>query len=209
VWLIAGVLLFVLLAAYVSGGETQALDRKLLLSMRSSEDPSRPAGPHILREVARDVTALGSVTVLTILIAAVGAYFVLDGRTRMGVYVWVSAGSGAILGSILKWIFQRPRPELELRLVPAASTSFPSGHSMLAAVSYLTLGVLLASTTRKRRLKVFFLALAVLLTVSVGVTRVYLGVHWPTDVLAGWLAGALWAFVCRISERWIGVEPPQ
>ncbi len=204
----AGILCFAMIAGEVQEGDTRAFDRKVLLALRNPHDAMlQPMGPPAVQEAARDVTALGGVTVLALLIVSVGGYYVLDGRTRMGMYVWLSVGSGLILGTLLKLIFNRPRPDLVPHSVYAASTSFPSGHSMLAAVSYLTLGTLLASSTSKKRLKIYFMVLAVGFTVAVGISRVYLGVHWPTDVLAGWIAGAAWAAFCWLAERWFGLRP--
>ena len=201
--LAAGIWAFVALAGEVMEGETQSFDRKLLLAMRDSSDPSQPRGTHAIREAARDVTALGGFTVLTVLILSVGGYFVLDGRSRMGIYIWLSVGSGMLLSTILKALFNRPRPDLVPHAVYVSSSSFPSGHSMLSAVAYLTLGALLARSSEKKRLKAYFLILSIVLTVAVGVSRVYLGVHWPTDVLAGWTAGAVWAALCWIVARWL------
>jgi undecaprenyl-diphosphatase len=203
----AGILGFAMIAGEVQEGDTQAFDRKALLALRNPHDVMQPIGPPAVQEAARDVTALGGVTVLALLIASVGGYFVLDGRTRMGMYVWLSVGSGLVLGTLLKLIFNRPRPDLVPHSVYVTSTSFPSGHSMLAAVSYLTLGTLLASSTSKKRLKIYFMVLALGITVAVGISRVYLGVHWPTDVLAGWMAGAVWAAFCWLAERWFGLRP--
>jgi undecaprenyl-diphosphatase len=76
------------------------------------------------------------------------------------------------------------------------SASFPNGHSMLAAVVYLTIGALIARFRPDPRVKIYALTLAAITTILVGISRVYLGVHWPTDMLAGWMIGAAWALIC-------------
>ena len=91
--------------------------------------------------------------------------------------------------------------------------SFPSGHAALSAVCYLTLGVLLAQTQASRTLRIYFIATAMVLTLLVGVTRIYLGVHYPTDVLAGWCFGIAWALICwtvmSYFQRRGEIEPPE
>jgi undecaprenyl-diphosphatase len=116
-------------------------------------------------------------------------------------FVFGATSSGFALSVALKALFRRPRPEVVPHLMRAYSSSFPSGHSMISAVVYLTLGVLLAQLVHRRLLKFYFLMLAVLLTVLVGVSRVYLGVHYPTDVLAGWTAGLVWAVLGWLVQR--------
>ena len=119
----------------------------------------------------------------------------------MGVFVFASVVSGTLVSLVLKSLFERPRPELVPRAADILTASFPSGHSMLSAVVYLTLGALLARSQPRKRLKAYFLLLGLLLTLMIGVSRVYLGVHWPTDVLAGWTAGASWAILCWLVAR--------
>jgi undecaprenyl-diphosphatase len=119
----------------------------------------------------------------------------------MAAFAAASVIGGAILSNLLKDFFQRPRPEIVPHLAYAANTSFPSGHSMMSAVTYLTLAALLARSQERRRIKAYFLLLAVLITFLVGVSRIYLGVHWPTDVLAGWTAGTTWALLCWLVAR--------
>ena len=197
---VAGVWSFVLIADEVSHGYTQAFDRKLLLAMRRPGDLA-PIGPPFFEEAARDLTALGGVTVLTLLTAATGGFLFLDGKKHMGLFVYGSVASGLAVAMLLKTLFHRPRPDLVPYAAGVVTTSFPSGHSMLSAVTYLTLGALLARSQARKRLKAYFLILAALTTFSVGLSRVYLGVHWPTDVLAGWTAGASWAIVCWLVAR--------
>jgi undecaprenyl-diphosphatase len=128
--------------------------------------------------------------------------------------LWVAASvsGGVVLSNALKLAFERPRPDLVPHAARVFTTSFPSGHATLAAVSYLTLGALLASLHTSRRLRLYFILLAVILTLAIGVSRVYLGVHYPTDVLAGWCIGAAWAALCWIIALWLQnrgkIEPP-
>lgn len=110
---------------------------------------------------------------------------------------------GVVVSTLLKSLFDRPRPDLVPHLSHVYTSSFPSGHSMLSAIVYLTLGSLLAAVMPSRKLKVYVLAVAIIVTVVVGASRVYLGVHYPTDVLAGWLAGLVWALLCWLIARWL------
>jgi len=156
-----------------------------------------------VQEAARDITSLGGIVVLGLITGIAAGFLALDGKTRMALFACASVAGGVVASSLLKDIFQRARPEIVPHIVYAANTSFPSGHSMMSAVTYLTLGALLARSHEKKALKVYFLLLAVLLTFMVGVSRLYLGVHWPTDVLAGWIAGAVWALLCWLAARWL------
>jgi undecaprenyl-diphosphatase len=197
----SGIWLFTVIAGEVMEGNTQAFDRKLLLAMRR---PDRtPIGPPALQETARDITALGGATVLALVTLITGGFLLLDGRKHLAVFVYGAVLSGFLVSSTLKNLFQRPRPDLVPYAASFSTTSFPSGHSMLSALTYLTLGALLARSQARKRLKAYFLLLAALLTFLVGVSRVYLGVHWPTDVLAGWTAGASWAILCWLAARWL------
>ncbi len=198
--IVGGVWLFAGIAGEVREGETQTFDQKLLLAMRNPADLS-PIGSLAIRDAARDVTALGGVTVLTILTLVTGGFLFFDGKKHMAWFVYGSVAGGTIVDMILKSLFHRPRPELVPHAAYVSTTSFPSGHSMLSAATYLTLGALLARSQPRKRLKAYFLLLAALLTFMVGISRVYLGVHWPTDVLAGWTAGATWAILCWLVAR--------
>jgi undecaprenyl-diphosphatase len=191
-----GVWGFVELADEVSEGETRALDRAVLLALREPADLSDPLGPTWLEEAVLDWTALGGFAVLALLTLAICGFLVLDGKEHAALLVLASVAGGLLGSHLLKEGFERPRPDLVPHRAVVSSASFPSGHSMQAAATYLTLGVLLARVQKRRRLKVYILALAAFLTFLVGLSRVYLGVHWPTDVLAGWTAGGAWAVLC-------------
>ena len=200
--LAAGVWLFAALADEVMEGGTRKLDRALLLALRRPGD-LQPLGPPTVLDSARDITALGGPTLLALLTLGVSLFLALDGKKHMALFVCGSVGSGLLLSNLLKNLFDRPRPDIVPHEVYASSSSFPSGHSLLSALTYLTLGALLARSQQRKLLKAYFMLIAVFLTVLIGVTRVYLGVHWPTDVLAGWTAGAVWALLCWLLARWL------
>jgi undecaprenyl-diphosphatase len=195
--------MFVALADEVLEGETHALDKAILLAMRRPGAPSDPWGSDQVEELGRDLTALGGVGVLTLLTAIVAGFLVLQGKRRMALMIIVAISCGALLSTGLKRGFDRPRPDLVPHRVRVYSASFPSGHAMLSAVVYLTLGTLLARVQPSWRLRLYVLIVAFGLTFLIGVSRVYLGVHWPTDVLAGWTAGAAWAFACWLLTLWM------
>jgi undecaprenyl-diphosphatase len=187
----------------VGEGETHKFDTAVLLAFRSPADHGNPIGPAWLQVAVRDLTSLGSTAVLTFITVAAIGYLLIDEKRHAALLVLAAIGGGAALSSLLKLGFERPRPELVSRLVEETTYSFPSGHAMLSAVTYLTLGALLARVHARRRLKAYLLGVALTVTLVVGVSRVYLGVHWPTDVLAGWCAGAAWAMLCWVVAAWL------
>jgi len=199
--LAGGLWLFIAVADEVVEGDTRAIDRALLLALRKPEDLSNPIGPPWLEEIGRDLTALGGVAVLSLVSVAVTSHFVLAKRLRAAGFVAASVSGALLLSVVLKRAFGRPRPDLVPQLSYVVSSSFPSGHSMLSAAVYLTLGALLARLQGNLVLRAHVLAWAILLTLLVGVSRVYMGVHWPSDVLAGWAAGAAWAALSWLSAR--------
>jgi len=178
-------------------GSTSSLDRDILLFLRTPGDLSDPIGPWWVEEIGRDLTALGGVAVLVLTTVVVSLFFLLERRTAL--YILATVGGGIVLSSIAKEFFDRPRPDLVPHGSLVHTASFPSGHSMMAAVAYLTLGAMVARAQKRWALKVYTLAVAVLLTLLVGISRVYMGVHWPTDVAAGWLGGGAWAILCLIA----------
>jgi undecaprenyl-diphosphatase len=190
-----GVLLFSELVELVQG-EPHAFDQWVLLALRNPGDLSDPIGPVWLELAYRDITSLGGAAVLTLMTAIVVGFLIIDEKRAAALFVLASVAGGALLSAILKLVFVRPRPNVVPHLVEVSSASFPSGHAMLSAVVYLTLGALLSRVEGPPRVKIYVLSIAILLTFLVGMSRVYLGVHWPTDVLAGWCAGAAWATLC-------------
>lgn len=198
-----GLFVFVRLIDEVGEGETHDFDQTLLMALRNPADPADPIGPFWLEIMFRDFTSLGSHAVLALICALAFGYLLLQRKLLSAGMLVFSFGGAVALNSLLKLSFNRPRPELVAHLVDTYTASFPSGHAMLSAVCYLTLGTLLAGVARRRRDKIYILGTAVALMVLVGFSRVYLGVHWPTDVLAGWCLGAAWAMGCWLAVRGI------
>jgi undecaprenyl-diphosphatase len=187
---------FFYLAHEVGEGSTAALDRKILLSLRNPADLADPIGPPWLEETMRDITGLGSVFTVLFLTCAVASYLAVSGRRRIGVFVLAAVGSGELVSTILKVFYQRPRPDLVPHGMEVFTASFPSGHATMSAIAYLTLATLIARVERNRSAKALLLGLGIGVTLLVGISRIYLGVHWPSDVLAGWCIGAAWASLC-------------
>jgi uncharacterized protein (DUF885 family)/membrane-associated phospholipid phosphatase len=194
---------FMALSRAVVKGRTEDVDRNILLAMREPTDSTDPVGPLWFEEACRDITALGGTTVLTLLSATVIAFFWLAGIQRASAYGAIAILSALLLSHSLKAAFDRPRPDLVPHGSHVYNSSFPSGHSTMSAAVYLTMGLVAARFVARRRLKALLLATALLVTAAVGASRVYLGVHWPTDVLAGWFVGAAWALVCWCTAAWL------
>ena len=209
----AGVLATLFLALLVSVGgfvgvshevraqRTQQVDERILRSLRRPDHLEEPVGPRWMAEAARDVTSLGSPAVLTLVVLAVAGFLGQVRRFRTLALVVGSTVGGGGVNSLLKSLFARPRPTVVPHLAWVVSESFPSGHAMLSAIVYLTLGAQLAQLVTRRWLQVYLVAVAGGLTLLIGLTRVYLGVHYPSDVLGGWLAGLGWALFAALVAR--------
>jgi len=195
----AALLAFFKLASEVAEGDTMAFDRAILLAFRSAADPAVPIGPRWLAEAMIDLTAFGSLPVLLLVTAAAIGYLLLARQVRTALFVLAATGGGLALGALLKLAYGRPRPALVPHLVDVASASFPSGHATDSAIVYLTLAALIARGAPERALRLYILGVAILLSLLIGVSRVYLGVHWPSDVVAGWTIGAAWALACSLA----------
>lgn len=196
-------LAFLALASEVVAGDTREFDERLLRALRRSDDPSAPIGPAWLRSGALDITALGSLAVLGLTVLAVTGYLVLQGLHRTALFIFLASWGGWMLNSVLKDLFDRTRPDIVPHLREVGSSSFPSGHAMTSAAVFLTLGALLMRLSQDRFTKFYCIFVAMLATFLVGASRVFLGVHYPSDVLAGWLIGLSWALLCWIVERTI------
>jgi undecaprenyl-diphosphatase len=191
-----GLWTFLEVADAVTEGDVRAFDRAVLLAMREPADPADPLGPRWVEEMGRDLTALGGVAVLTLVSVAASLFLWMARRPRAVALLLVAFVGGQALSLLLKRGYARPRPDLVPHESFVYTASFPSGHSMMSAVVYLTLGALLARVLPRRRMKLLVMVCALGATLLTGVSRVYVGVHWPTDVLAGWAIGASWAVGC-------------
>lgn len=198
VWLVAW------LASEVVEGDTRAFDEYLLLGLRTPGDTTDPIGPMWLERMINDITSLGSFTVYLLVTFAVLGYLVLRRKARVAGFVVLSIAGGQLLSSGLKRGFDRPRPSLAEHHVNAyLDPSFPSGHTLMATVTFLTLAAMLARVHPQKTVKAYLLVCAFLLASLVGFSRVYLGVHWPTDVIAGLAIGSAWASLCWLAAGWL------
>ena len=203
---VAGFWAFGMLAAEVMEGDTQKFDERILLALREPDNLAVPVGPAWTLQVARDLTAFGGAVGLGLITGIVAGYLYLQRRYGLLGFVLLSVFSGTGLALVLKEIFQRPRPQIVPHLTDITTASFPSGHSMLSSVVYLTLAALLARVVPDRRTKVYFLLVAPFLVLLIGSSRVYLGVHYPTDVLAGWCLGSVWALLCCMVAHFVATS---
>jgi undecaprenyl-diphosphatase len=196
-------LLFGIVAEAVAVGGTHDLDRALLLGLREPANPADPIGPAWLEEAMRDISGMGSTAVLTFITLGVVGYLAVTRRGHAAIMVAGAVMSGTVASQLLKIGFARPRPDLVPYGTEVFTASFPSGHAMMSAVVYLTLGALLARTESRRRVKSYVMAIAAVLTLLVGLSRIYLGVHWPSDVVAGWALGAGWSALAWLVMLWL------
>lgn len=205
--------LFVWTADEVQEGETMLRDQQWLLALRVPNDAESLLGGAPALQLAREVTALGSPWLLALLVGSVAGVLIAMRERRLALFIVVVTSAGGLLSTVLKHWFERARPDLVPHEVIVSNASFPSGHAFGAAMVYLTLAALLTLRLQPRAARVILLALAIGLALAVGVSRVALGVHWPSDVLAGWAAGSGWAlanWLIASSTGWFDVRdrPP-
>lgn len=187
---------------FIRGGGA-SFDTRILFMFRSASDPADPLGPEWVERVARDLTSLGSFAVLTLVITTSVLFLFMARQARTARMVLAAIAGGGALTASLKALFGRARPDPLLHEVVVTSASFPSGHTVMAAVTFLTLGALVARTLPGRQLKAYVMSVSVIVTLLVGISRIYLGVHWPSDVLAGWSLGAAWSLFCWRVAGWM------
>lgn len=195
--------IFMEVADEVRENESLHFDDRILLMFRTAENPAVPIGPKWLTTMAMDVTSAGSTTLLTFVILAVSGAFWLEKKHRAALLILTTTITGQILSGSLKMFFDRPRPDIVQHLTEVSTTSFPSGHSMMSAVVYLTIAAVAGQFIALKTTRIYLLFLAVVLMISIGISRMFLGVHYPTDVLAGWTAGFAWAILCLTISHWL------
>ncbi len=179
----------------------QASDWKILKALRAGGDPANPVGPKWVKESLTEISALGGLTVLAGLTAATAGGLALAGKRRAALLT-VGVFTGAlVLSEGLKNLFKRSRPPAEYRVAEAVNESFPSGHALLSAATFLSLGILFAQGAKSTALRAFGLTVGAATAAAVGFSRIFLGVHWTNDVLGGWAAGSAWAATCWLTGR--------
>jgi len=195
--------IFGLVAQTVVERKSSAFDRSIILAFRDHGNPSAPIGPAWVQEAARDLTSLGSIIVLVIITLAIAGYLFLARKQAAAWLMLVAVFGGIALSDLLKFAFGRPRPDFISPAARVFTTSFPSGHATLSAITYLTIAALLARSQSSSKIGRYFIVLAALLTILIGISRIYLGVHYPTDVVGGWCIGAAWALGCWVLMTWL------
>ncbi|MFS0710791.1 phosphatase PAP2 family protein [Brevundimonas phoenicis] len=189
-----GVLTFIEVADDMREADGQAFDHAVLAAVRPfADDPGRPWGPWWLHEAAADLTSLGGISVLTLFAVIAIGFLLIMGKRLSALMLVVGLAGGVALSEGLKALFERERPPEIYQAVETLNASFPSGHALLSTVFYLTLGVMLTRAFPRKRLKAYVLGCAVVIALLIGLTRIYLGAHWASDVFAGWSVGAAWS----------------
>lgn len=199
----AGVLAFIEIADDMTEADGRAFDAMVLEAMRPHADPADPWGPWWLQEALADITSLGGISVLGLFAVAVIGFLLIQRKRLSALVLVLGLAGGVALSEGLKGVFERQRPPAQFQAVETLNASFPSGHALLSAVFYLSVGVMLARVLPSRRLKGWVMAMAITVAVLVGLSRVYLGAHWATDVLAGWSLGAAWAMALWLAAHLI------
>ncbi len=201
-----GIYLLIAVLDWLRADGAQRFDEWILRSLRRSEDQSVPIGPDWLHEAALDATALGSYLVLSLLVVGTASFLMLTRRYFQSLFTMTAVAGAYGFMFWIKHFVDRERPSVVPHLRDVTLPSFPSGHAMMSAVIYLTLAVMASQGVSSPNIRAFWFLCAGLLAVLAGTSRVFLGVHYPTDVLAGWVIGALWAKLCLTVWNWVSTQ---
>lgn len=203
---LAGFAVFALVAFAVTQGWTAEFDRSVLLALRDSADTSDAWGPAWFEEIAAELTALGGYPILVTVSITVLTVLILLRHHAAAVFLALALTGGTALSTGLKQVFSRARPDLVDHLDRTFTASFPSGHATVSMLAYLTLAAVAVRFVPRHAVRVFLPTAAIVLAVIIGASRVYLGVHWPSDVLAGWALGIGWASLCWLIAHYRSVR---
>lgn len=196
-----------LFAAFALDGGTRGFDEWLLRGLRDPVDLAVAIGPMWFQELVRDVSALGSTGILTGVVLVVAGYLVVIHARREALFLVVAVSLGTLLNRILKLAIARPRPDIVPHGTYVSNESFPSGHAANSAIVYLVLAMMIATLVTSRAGKIYVYAASIFVVAIVGLSRIYLGVHYPSDVIAGWMVGAIWALLCWYALTRLEAEP--
>lgn len=200
---------FVFVAWWAGTSAGSALDRHLLLALQSVGDTTSPRGPAWLNEAGRDLTALGSISVLILATALTTGWLLLTRQLTTALGMLAVISGGIAVSFMLKWGFNQPRPDLVTDVTRVFTTSFPSSHAMSSLVTFLTLATALGRQVRLATARCYLIGAALTLSLVSGLSRIYLGVHWPSDVVAGWLAGLTWLVLADLASRHLKTQGDQ
>ncbi|MCO6392816.1 phosphatase PAP2 family protein [Aliihoeflea aestuarii] len=189
----SGVTGFLVIVALKYAGALDRIDEVVLVALRAVDDRTAPIGPSFLEQAVVQFTALGGYTVMGVVVIVATGALILSQHRRLAAILPTAFLSAIALENLLKSIFARPRPDIVGHLVETHSMSFPSGHAMVGAVMWLTLGAIVAHLAHRSALRRYALVVALAMAFLLGLSRLYLGVHWPSDILAGWALGVAWA----------------
>jgi undecaprenyl-diphosphatase len=185
------------IAVAVGSGGAHAFDEAVYQALRPTESTEHSLAVAWANIAANDFSAMGSVSVLAFIVVMVCGLFLCLRRRAEAVLLMVASGGGLALANLLKDLFHQSRPPLSPEAAAGLNASFPSGHAMLSATVYQTLGALIGQFAERRLVRRYVIGVAILLSLMIGLSRIYLGLHWTTDVLGGWCVGAAWALGWR------------
>ncbi len=202
-------LVFAVLVAAIASGHSFAFDRNLIMLFREPGNPAVPIGPAWFQEAVRDMTALGSFVGLFFMTTAATLTLWLCGYRRLATGLVGSVLMALLVSNGLKIVIARDRPDIVAHTALTFTASFPSGHAFLSAATMLSIAGFVGLASRRDDIALLCLALAWVMVLLIGLSRIYLGVHWPTDVLGGWCLGIVWSSIATAwFGRWVRASDP-